>query len=290
MTKIKKLVLLSTLVLSSVSTSGFAEEAKKEADKQEKLEDMIKIPGSFTGKFGFISDYTSRGLPQSNENAAIQGSFDYTHDSGFYFGTWGSNVDFGSANDANLEVDVYSGYTFEYGMFDFNVGGIYYVYPGAESSYELDYYEYQAAVTSDFDYASVTGSVNYAPDFIGGLGEGYYYKGLVNVPILKNFDIVNKPIETALGVIDSPFRNYGILNKGYGFISNEVGIFASIGRQTVDDNAVFLYPDYNDWAAGVNFSFKGFDMTVQYVDTNLETHQCADGCDGKVLFTLSRSF
>ncbi|MDX1949659.1 MAG: TorF family putative porin [Rickettsiales bacterium] len=285
MKKFLSLTLLSFTILSN--SYAIAKEEKKEP---EKLEDIIKIPGSFTGKFGFISDYTWRGIAQSNENGAIQGQFDYNHDSGFYLGAWASNVDFGATNDANLEVDVYSGYTFKYEMFDFNIGGIYYIYPGAESSFELDYYEYQTAVTSDFDVASVTGSVNYTPDFSGGLGEGYYYKGLVNIPLLKNLDIVNKPIETALGVIDSPFRNYGILNKGYGFISNEVGVFASIGRQTVQNNVGFTYPDYNDWAVGANFSFKGFDLTVQYVDTNIDTTRCPDLCDGKVLFSIGRAF
>ncbi len=294
MKKFLSLIALSSLAFNA--SYSLAEE-KSEATskgkiekKLEKLEDMVEIPGSFTGKFGFISDYTARGLQQSNENGAIQGQFDYNHDNGFYLGTWASNVDFGNANDANLEVDVYTGYTFNYGMFDFNVGGIYYIYPGAESSFELDYYEYQTAVTSDFDVASVTGSVNYTPDFSGGFGEGFYYKGLVNIPLLKNFDIVNKPIETTLGVIDSPFRNYGILNKGYGFISNEIGLFGSLGRQTVQDNAGFLFPDYNDWAVGANFSFKGFDMIVQYVDTNINKNQCPDGCDGKVLFSIARSF
>ncbi len=277
------------LILSTIFAMPFAVSAAEET-VEKKLDDMVTIPGNFSGKFGVISDYTFRGLPQSGENAAIQGSFDYTHDSGFYFGTWGSNVDYGAANDANLEADIYSGYTFEYGMFDFNVGGVYYVYPGAESSFELDYYEYQTAITTDFDYASVTGSVNYTPDFTGGLGEGYYYKGTVNVPVLKNFGIINEPIQGVLGIIDSPFKNYGILSKGYGFISNEMGVFASIGRQTVKNNTGFIYPDYNDWAVGANFSFKGFDMTVQYVDTNLSETQCPDGCDGKVLFSVSRSF
>jgi uncharacterized protein (TIGR02001 family) len=38
------------------------------------------------------SDYVFRGISQSQRQPAIQGGFDYSHASGFYVGTWASNV------------------------------------------------------------------------------------------------------------------------------------------------------------------------------------------------------
>jgi uncharacterized protein (TIGR02001 family) len=41
------------------------------------------------------SDYDFRGITQTAQDPALQASVDYAHDSGFYAGAWGSNVDFG---------------------------------------------------------------------------------------------------------------------------------------------------------------------------------------------------
>ena len=49
-------------------------------------------PHTLTGNFGFFSQYIFRGLTQTNRKPALQGGFDYAHESGFYLGTWGSNI------------------------------------------------------------------------------------------------------------------------------------------------------------------------------------------------------
>ena len=50
--------------------------------------------GEWSGNVAMTSDYTWRGVSQSNEDPAIQGGFDYANGL-FYAGTWASNVDFG---------------------------------------------------------------------------------------------------------------------------------------------------------------------------------------------------
>ena len=62
-----------------------------------------------TGTVTAVSDYDFRGITQTAQDPALQGSIDYTHSSGFYLGAWGSNVDFGDCCDENVEVDVYAG-------------------------------------------------------------------------------------------------------------------------------------------------------------------------------------
>jgi uncharacterized protein (TIGR02001 family) len=43
----------------------------------------------FSANVGITSDYTYRGISQTNQRPALQGGFDYAHASGFYAGIWG---------------------------------------------------------------------------------------------------------------------------------------------------------------------------------------------------------
>ena len=54
---------------------------------------------SVSGNVALTSDYKFRGISQSDEDIAIQGGFDFEHESGFYLGTWGSSVDFDTNGD-----------------------------------------------------------------------------------------------------------------------------------------------------------------------------------------------
>ena len=61
-----------------------------------------------TGSVTVVSDYLFRGITQTDEKPALQGGVTWTHDSGFYVGAWGSNVDFGDSTDA--EIDTFIGW------------------------------------------------------------------------------------------------------------------------------------------------------------------------------------
>ena len=50
--------------------------------------ELINIPGSFSGTFGLFSDYRLRGITQNDEDLALQGSLDWNHEMGYYFGAW----------------------------------------------------------------------------------------------------------------------------------------------------------------------------------------------------------
>ena len=49
-------------------------------------------PHTLTGNVGIYSQYIFRGLRRPTGKPALQGGFDYAHSSGFYVGTWASNV------------------------------------------------------------------------------------------------------------------------------------------------------------------------------------------------------
>src|SRR3546814_18863089 len=50
---------------------------------------------TITGSAAVVSDYRIRGVSQTGEEAAIQGSIGISHESGLYAGVWGPGVDFG---------------------------------------------------------------------------------------------------------------------------------------------------------------------------------------------------
>ncbi|GLX80802.1 TorF family putative porin [Thalassotalea eurytherma] len=99
---------------------------------------------------GLTSNYLWRGVSQTDDAAAISGGIDYASESGFYVGTWASNVDFGDA--ASYELDFYAGFGGEFGEgFGYDVGYIYYAYP---DSAEVD-------SANEYDFGEVYGSLSY---------------------------------------------------------------------------------------------------------------------------------
>ena len=97
------------------------------------------------------SNYLWRGVTQTNDAPAISGSIDYADDSGFYAGTWVSNVDFN--DDASYELDFYLGFSGEISEdVGFDVGYIYYAYP---DSAETD-------STNEYNFGEVYGSLSYS--------------------------------------------------------------------------------------------------------------------------------
>ncbi|MGH8592911.1 MAG: TorF family putative porin [Gammaproteobacteria bacterium] len=62
----------------------------------------------------FTSNYVYRGYSKSSGNPVVQGNLDYEHSSGFFIGTWVSQVDFDLGADherANIEVTPYAGWS-----------------------------------------------------------------------------------------------------------------------------------------------------------------------------------
>jgi len=97
------------------------------------------------------TDYVWRGYSQTDEDAAISGSFDYGHSSGLYAGVWASNVDF---SGADLEIDVYAGFASEIGDtgIGYDVGILRYIYPDTN---DLDWDEYYASLSYSFFSAGI---------------------------------------------------------------------------------------------------------------------------------------
>ncbi len=78
------------------------------------------------------SDYLFRGISQTRNRPALQLTLDLEHSSGFYIGAFASNVAF-LGTDARQEIDALAGYRFELATVKFDIGGIYYTYPGYQA-------------------------------------------------------------------------------------------------------------------------------------------------------------
>lgn len=100
-------------------------------------------PHSLSANVSLTSNYVFRGISQTGGDPALQGGLDYTHSSGFYLGTWGSNVgwieDFQGYNSGNMEIDVYGGFRGNLGEdVTFDVGAIQYMFPGNKPAATVD--------------------------------------------------------------------------------------------------------------------------------------------------------
>ena len=85
----------TTLLLSLLSLSIAIPTFSAQAQEQDNGLDV-------SANVGFVSQYSFRGIAQSDESVAIQGGFDASHDIGLYAGVWGSNIDFNTDDNADI--------------------------------------------------------------------------------------------------------------------------------------------------------------------------------------------
>jgi uncharacterized protein (TIGR02001 family) len=113
----------------SMALLGLLATANTAANAEEAASDW-----TFSANVAYTSDYYVRGLSQNWHDPALQGGFDIEHSSGFYIGTWASNVSPNTFPDASLEIDVYAGYGGEIGEtgIGYSVGLIGYLYPNGD--------------------------------------------------------------------------------------------------------------------------------------------------------------
>lgn len=205
-------------------------------------------PHTITGNVGLFSQYIFRGLTQTNEEPALQGGLDYSHTSGFYAGTWGSNVSWlqdgrSYSSGGSLELDIYGGFKGSIGKTDFgyDVGLLYYWYPGdaAPGFKEADTLEAYGALT--WKWLSAKLSYALSSDVFGvPNADGTYYLDLT-----ATYPIPNTKL-TLIG-------HYGM--------QEFEGTTAGVSNDTVFS--------YKDWKLGVNYALpKDFTVGVFYTDTS----------------------
>lgn len=121
--------LLSLAVLSAlcVPTLSFA------ADTVAATEAAVTPDWAFPMTVGYVSDYIFRGQSQTWGKPSLQASLEANHKSGAYAGLFMASVSDKWLPGASLETDIYAGLrnTIANTEIGYDVGGIYYMYPGA---------------------------------------------------------------------------------------------------------------------------------------------------------------
>jgi len=207
-----------------------------------------------SGNVSLGTDYVYRGISQTTENPTLQGGFDVVAESGLYAGVWASNVDF----DGSIEIDLYAGYG---GSFTeelaFDVGLLAYVYPddGQGGAPDSSFNE----VYGSLSFKGLTLGVAYSSDFFA----------------------------------ESDGATYVYLDYELS-LPNDFGLGLHYGDQSIDDNAGFGTPDYNDYSIGLSRTAFDVDLSLTWYDTDLSEAECfggggADICESRVVFAIGKS-
>jgi len=192
---------------------------------------------TFTGNAGLYSDYRFRGISQTNKKPAFQGGFDIAHASGFYVGNWNSNIDSSFYGGSNLEMDFYGGFRGAVDVFSYDVGVLYYAYPGSDP--KIDNTEL----------------------YVGG-GWG---------PLSMKYSYA---VSDFFGLPDSDGSWYLDTKLTYP-LSKELTLTARIGYQSLNGSAQVTEIDgsgpkdsITDWSIGVGYDLSGWILGASYVGTN----------------------
>lgn len=221
---------------------------------------FVATPASaeLSANVALTSDYVWRGISQSANDPAIQGGFDFAHESGVYAGVWGSNVDWwesvdgGTDNEEDLEIDVYGGYAAELGNgVGYDVGFIAYMYPGAVA--DVDFNEVYVGAS----YGMFSAKYSYSSDFANAGSSAWYLEAGADVELPEGFGLA-----LHVGKSDGTYFNGG--------------------------------SDYVDYSIGISKEVAGLGLDLTYYDTDVNSgSQDKVGAlqnDGTVAFTVSKSF
>lgn len=198
------------------------------------------------GQVALLNDYRFRGLTQTNEDAALQGTVTATHESGLSAGVFVSNIAGRTPGDSlfgygGVEVDLFGGYsrTIASGLIG-EVGATYYLYPDNLRGRSTDYIEPYVALSYDLGPAQARLSAAYAPSGQAGLGDrdSLYASGDLKV-----------------GVPTTPLTVVG----HFGYTTGALGTY----------NLRSADRDYFDWSLGMEATEGPIVIGLRYLDTDV---------------------
>jgi uncharacterized protein (TIGR02001 family) len=235
---------------------------------------------TLTYNLGMYSDYIFRGISYSS-GPALQGGIDWAHSSGFYLGTWFSNLDpvlYGQTDTQkgnNVETDFYAGYahTFENGV-GVNVLGNYYAYLEGRKQFTANGY-----------------GGHKADSFEGSVALSYKWLTYTYFNVFTDWYGLNKTESdpfTVVGNRGTKNSDYHELKVNYTLPVADLNLMAKVGRQTTAN----LQGDQSDFAIGLNRNFslpsagkpiEGFNAGAIYSDTfNVKNQAYYDYASGPI--------
>ena len=213
---------------------------------------------SVSANVAFTTDYRWRGVSFSDGDFAVQGGFDLGHENGFYAGVWSSSIEtYGGILDTQLiatvdendvpttltvptflsggetELDVYGGFAGGTDALGWDVGVIWYFYPG--SFVDTDYGEVYGSLSTAAGTGTLTGGVGYIWDQDNTFGGDNAY--------------VYVDYGTPLG-------------------ESGVTLDAHLGYT---EGAFALEEEQLDWSIGLSYDLAGLTFSAAYVATDADT-------------------
>ena len=186
---------------------------------------------AFAVKLGLWTEYEYRGISQTSEKPAVQLNLDYTHPSGFYLGTFLSNIKWlkdtaevnGFNTSAGVEWDIYGGYKYEF-VKDWTL--------------DVGYLRYEYPSSSDFNPKPNTDEV---------------YVGVSTGPWAAKYSY---SINNTFGVPDSKGSDYIEVdyNQPITMVSDKLTFNGVVGHQRYNHNESL---SYTVWKAGATWDFGG---------------------------------
>ena len=240
----------TTLALAISALAGGAMAQSAPAEEKSPISANVTI----------TNDYRYRGISQTNYQPAIQGGFDYAHESGLYIGNWNSTISWisnttGNGIRAPIEMDFYGGFKKELIApgFASDIGVLQYFYPQSGGNYNAQMVnpnttEIYLAQNYTFGPVSGFGKINYGLTNIFGIpnSSGSYYLDLTS-----NFDT---------GIWGLTVNGH----IGYQYVAGQPAVAAN-GATTVGSGTL----SYTDWKLGLTKDFGGgLSLSASYVSTN----------------------
>ena len=216
-------------------------------------------PVTVSGSASILTDYRLRGISQTNKNAAVQAALTIAHESGFYIGTFASNLaGWGTFGGANMELDAIGGYKHTFGSATIDAGVTWYTYPGGSS--ESDVVEFFGRLSGAAGPATLTAGAYYAPKqtSLGNFSATSYSRG-------QRQDNVYLTGDAAVAVPSTP-------------ITAKAHIGYSHGNPGLGPNGTSLAPtgEYWDWSLGADVAaYKNLVLNVSYIDTDIGKSESA---------------
>jgi uncharacterized protein (TIGR02001 family) len=249
-------------------------------------------PSPVTANVTVVNDYRFRGITQTNYQPAIQGGFDYAHESGLYVGNWNSTINWVSNTTNNgvrapLEMNFYGGFKKELIApgFASDFGVLQYYYPQSGS--------YPAGSMLNPNTTEIYAAQNYTFGPVTGFGKVSY--GLTNI-----FGIPNSNGSYYLDLTsnyDTGFWGLSLNGHiGYQYVAGQPASASGWTSSTPNNFS------YTDWKLGATKDFGGgLALSASYVSTNANagwwntwtgTNGAANGSAGRggAVVALTKTF
>lgn len=229
---------------------------------------------TYSANVALTSEYVFRGYSQTAEHPAIQGGFDATCGI-FYAGVWASNLDWGSnfkgQDVANIEMDWYLGIKPVAGGITWDLGVIYYTYPGSSSlpgfaGRNNNYVELKVGASREIWKGGTLGStLFYSPDY-------QYETGSV-----WTSETVFAQALPRVGIFSPTFS--ALLGYQQGHTASYAGAFGNLDKS------------YYYWNAGLTLGFaEKWSLDFRYWDTSLSDNTGGNNYCKGTLFQCDERF